>query len=128
MVALCGPSGGGKSTVVSLLLAFYRPQNGSIVVDGAVRRQRVRERHSQMRAGVPLDSLNASEYRRHFAVVSQEPTLFASSIADNIAYGAQNASDDEIIAAAKVANAHDFIMSFDQGYETLVGERGIKLV
>lgn len=110
VVALVGPSGGGKSTCVSLLLRFYAPDTGRILIDGR-----------------DIASLDASEYRRHFATVSQEPTLFCTSIAENIAYAMPNATDEQIYAAAKVANAHEFITAFDDGYKTIVGERGIKL-
>jgi ATP-binding cassette subfamily B protein len=110
VVALVGASGGGKSTIVSLLLRFYAADKGRITLDGR-----------------DISALDASHYRRHFAVVSQEPTLFCTTIAENIAYAMPNATDEQIIAAAKVANAHDFISNFEDGYKTVVGERGIKL-
>ncbi|XP_067662747.1 uncharacterized protein [Haliotis asinina] len=109
MVALVGPSGGGKSTIFSMIERFYDPKKGTIYLGG----------HD-------LKSLDPAWFRRKMAMVSQEPTLFACSIRDNIAYG-KLASDKEVIQAAKQANAHNFIMSFDDGYDTLVGERGMSL-
>ncbi len=109
-VALVGPSGAGKSTLVSLLLRFYDPEAGRLLLDG------------RPAADYPL-----RELRGQMAVVPQEVLLFGGSIAENIAYGRPDASREEIVAAARKANAHDFIDKFPQGYETLVGERGIKL-
>ena len=110
VVALVGPSGGGKSTVAALLSRFYDPQAGQITLDG-----------------VPYPNLDVSWLREQVGVVSQEPILFATTIAENIRYGRQTASDAEVEAAARAANAHDFIMSFPEGYTTLVGERGVRL-
>jgi ABC transporter fused permease/ATP-binding protein len=110
VVALVGPSGGGKSTVAALLSRFYDPQEGRLTLDG--------------RAFTELD---AGWLREQVGVVSQEPILFATSILDNIRYGRPSATEQEVIAAAKAANAHDFIRSFPEGYQTLVGERGVKL-
>ena len=109
-VALVGPSGGGKSTIAQLLSRFYDPTAGKILLDGQ-----------------EIVSLTKSSLREQIGVVSQEPILFATSIAENIRYGNLKATDDEIYAAAKSANAHDFISGFPDGYETLVGERGIRL-
>ncbi|MFN4257838.1 MAG: ABC transporter ATP-binding protein [Gemmataceae bacterium] len=109
-IALVGPSGGGKSTIVALLLRFYEPDAGRILIDGRDAR-----------------AYTLTELRRHMAVVPQDVLLFGGSIADNIAYGKPGASQAEIETAARQANAHDFIMSFPQGYATLVGERGIQL-
>jgi ATP-binding cassette subfamily B protein len=109
-VALVGPSGGGKSTLVSLLLRLYDPTEGGIRVDGHDLRQ------------YKLDSL-----RSQISIVLQESVLFAASVRDNIAYGCLGASDDEIIQAAKLANAHDFIMNLSDGYNTILGERGATL-
>ncbi len=109
-VALVGPSGAGKSTLVSLLLRFYDPDAGRLLFDG------------RPAADYPL-----RELRAQMAVVPQEVILFGGSIAENISYGRPGAGREEIIAAARQANAHDFIDKFPQGYETLVGERGIKL-
>ncbi|XP_041457068.1 ABC transporter B family member 27-like [Lytechinus variegatus] len=109
MVALVGPSGGGKSTIVNLLERFYNPDSGQVKF-----------------SGVDLASLDPKWFRQRISLVSQEPVLFACSIRDNIAYG-RNATDDEIYEAAKMANAHDFVTGFEKGYDTLVGERGIML-
>ncbi|XP_065663835.1 uncharacterized protein LOC101241118 isoform X2 [Hydra vulgaris] len=108
-VALVGPSGGGKSTVMSLLERFYDPCSGTIYVGN----------HD-------LKSVNLDMLRKKMSIVSQEPVLFATTIANNIAYGV-DASQDKIEVAAKQANAHDFIITFEEGYNTFVGERGIKL-
>lgn len=109
-VALVGPSGAGKSTLASMLLRFYQPSSGTVLFDGKD-------------AGVfPL-----SELRKQMAFVPQDVILFGGSIKENIAYGKPEATQEEIIAAAKKANAHEFISSFPDGYETIVGERGIKL-
>ena len=109
-VALVGPSGGGKSTVAALLSRFYDPAEGQIRLDG-----------------VPLVDLDADWLRRQVGVVSQEPVLFATSISDNIAYGAPGMSQDQIEGAARMANAHDFISALPDGYDTPVGERGVRL-
>ncbi|HIE52962.1 MAG TPA: ABC transporter ATP-binding protein [Armatimonadetes bacterium] len=110
MIGLVGPSGAGKSTLINLLCRFYDVQEGSIYVDG----HDIRE--------VTVKSL-----RRNIGVVLQEPFLFHGTIAENIAYGKPHAGREEIIAAAKAANAHEFIVKFPDGYDTLVGERGIRL-
>ncbi len=110
VVALVGPSGGGKSTVAALLSRFYDPQQGRIVLDG-----------------VDYRELKPDWLREQVGVVSQEPILFATSIEDNIRYGRPGASRAEVEAAARAANAHDFISSFPEGYGTLVGERGVRL-
>ena len=109
-IALVGPSGSGKSTLSALLLQFYKPISGSIL----------------------FDDKNANEYflselRNEMAIVPQEVILFGGTIKENIAYGNLNASEEEIIEAAKGANAHDFISEFPEGYETYVGDRGIQL-
>jgi ABC-type multidrug transport system fused ATPase/permease subunit len=109
-VALVGPSGAGKSTLVSLLLRFYEPSRGVIRFDG------------QPAAEYPLRDLRAQ-----MGIVPQEVLLFGGSITENIAYGRPGAPPEAVIAAARQANAHDFIMRFPEGYETLVGERGVKL-
>jgi ATP-binding cassette subfamily B protein len=110
VVAIVGPSGAGKSTVASLVLRLYDPDAGRILLDG----------HD-------LRELDPSFLRRQIGVVSQEPTLFSSSIAENIRYGREGATDEALYAAARAANAHDFITKFPEGYATLVGERGVKL-
>jgi ABC transporter fused permease/ATP-binding protein len=109
-VALVGPSGAGKSTIVSLLLRFYDPEGGRILIDG-------KDAHDY----------ELLDLRRQIAIVPQDVLLFGGSIADNIAYGRPGASQSEIEDAARKANAHDFISGFPQGYQTLVGERGIQL-
>jgi ABC-type multidrug transport system fused ATPase/permease subunit len=109
-VAIVGPSGAGKSTIASLLLQFYLPDSGTVYLDDR-----------------PAQSIPLSQLRRQMALVPQEVILFGGSIRENIAYGKPDATDEEIILAAKSANAHDFISHFPEKYETIVGERGIKL-
>ena len=109
-VALIGSSGAGKSTIMNLLLRFYEVSEGRILIDG----QDIRT--------VTLDSL-----RHAFALVSQEVVLFDDTIRSNIAYGRLDAMEDEIIAAAKKAHAHEFILSLPQGYDTVVGPMGVRL-
>lgn len=110
VVALVGPSGGGKSTVAALISRFYDVQGGDIKLDG-----------------LSLSNINMDWLREHVAVVRQEPILFAASILDNIRYGKLTATEEEVIAAAKAANAHEFVSDFPEAYETLVGERGVRL-
>lgn len=107
MIGLVGHSGSGKSTLVNLICRFYDVSEGSIKVDG-----------------VDTRSLPVAEYRRHIGLVLQEPFLFFGTIADNIAYGKPDATRAEIIAAARAAHAHEFILRLPQGYDSLVGERG----
>jgi ABC-type multidrug transport system fused ATPase/permease subunit len=109
-VALCGPSGSGKSTVLNLLLRFYDPVAGAVLLDG-------RE----------LPTIPRGSLRRHFALVQQETFLFNDSILDNIRYGQSDATLEQVIAATKAANAHDFISKLPNGYDTKVGERGVRL-
>lgn len=109
-IALVGSSGSGKSTIAKLLLGFYNPQSGNINVEG-------------MNASECASSL----IREKIAYVPQNPYLFCGTIKENIAYGKPGASDEDIISAAKAANAHDFIMDLPDGYETSVGERGDNL-
>ncbi|HEY9116151.1 MAG TPA: ABC transporter transmembrane domain-containing protein [Bacteroidales bacterium] len=109
-VALVGPSGAGKSTLIQLIMQFYKPEKGAISFDG-----------------LPADRYNLSELRNHMAFVPQDVLLFGGTIRENIAYGKPDASFDEIKAAAKKANAEEFINSFPEGFETVVGERGIQL-
>lgn len=109
-IAIVGPSGAGKSTIASLLLKFYEPESGTIYFDG------------RDASAFPLTQL-----RRQMAFVPQDIILFGGSIKENIAYGKPDATDEEIMAAAKKANAHIFITKFPEQYETIVGERGIKL-
>lgn len=110
VVALVGPSGGGKSTVAALLSRFYDPLHGRVLLDD-----------------VDYRELNADWLRRQVGVVSQEPILFATSIRENILYGRSAASIEDVVAAAKAANAHEFITEFTAGYDTMVGERGVRL-
>ena len=107
MIGLVGHSGSGKSTLVNLICRFYDVSAGSIQIDG-----------------VDIRSLAVADYRRHIGLVLQEPFLFFGSVADNIAYGKPNATRAEILAAARAAHAHDFILRLPQGYDSLVGERG----
>ena len=109
-VALVGPSGAGKSTIIQLLQRFYEPQDGTISIDG-----------------VPIADMARSDFRRHIALVPQDPVIFAASAADNIRFGSSDASLDTVIAAAKAANADDFLAKLPEGYDTYVGERGIML-
>ncbi len=107
MIGLVGHSGSGKSTLVNLICRFYDVSDGAILVDGQdLRRYRV------------------ADYRRHIGLVLQEPFLFFGTIAENIAYGRPDASREEIVAAARAAHAHEFILRLPQGYDSLVGERG----
>ncbi len=110
VVALVGPSGGGKSTVAALLSRFYDPDAGRVVLDG-----------------VDYRELDPDWLREQVGVVSQEPILFATTVRENILYGRPGASDEAVEAAARAANAHDFIAEFSEGYETMVGERGVRL-
>ncbi|NBB74887.1 MAG: ATP-binding cassette domain-containing protein [Bacteroidetes bacterium] len=109
-IALVGPSGAGKSTLMSLLPRFYDPTRGRILIDG----------HD-------LRAVQQETLRAQLAAVSQEVRLFNTSIGENIRYGRLNASDEDVEAAARAANAHDFIVGLTNGYETEVGERGVKL-
>jgi ABC-type multidrug transport system fused ATPase/permease subunit len=109
-VALVGPSGGGKSTTVGLIERFYDPQEGSVEY-----------------MGHDIRSLNISWYRDQIGYVGQEPVLFNDSILNNIKYGSPGATSQEIEEAAKQANCHDFIVGFADGYNTMVGERGVQL-
>ena len=110
MIGLVGHSGSGKSTLVNLICRFYDVSEGSIRLDG-----------------VDIRSLPVSEYRRNIGLVLQEPFLFFGTIAENIAYGKPDASRAEIVAAARAAHAHEFILRLPQGYDSLAGERGQSL-
>lgn len=109
-VALVGPSGGGKTTICHLLMRFYEINGGQIKIDNN-----------------DIKDLTLSSLRNHIGIVAQDVFLFAGSIKENIAYGNFASSDEEIIAASKMANIHDFVMSLPEGYDTYVGERGVKL-
>ena len=110
VVALIGPTGSGKSTITNLIPRFYDATSGQVLMDG-----------------VDVRAVTLRSLRSHIATVLQSPFLFNDTIADNIAYGVPNATIDEVEAAAKTAAAHDFIMSFPDGYATMVGERGVTL-
>ncbi|HEV8660630.1 MAG TPA: ABC transporter ATP-binding protein [Thermoanaerobaculia bacterium] len=109
-VALVGPSGSGKSTLISLVAAFHRPTSGSVVVDG-----------------LDLDDIRLDDYRGHIGLVPQDSFLFADTIASNIRLGNPRATTEEISRAAKIAHVDEFAEKFADGYETIVGERGVKL-
>lgn len=109
-IALVGASGGGKSTIMQLLLQFYKLSSGEILVDGK-----------------SIYAYDLTLYRKNIGIVPQEVLLFGGTIRENIIYGKPNATEEEIIAAARQANAWDFIQSFPEGLSTLVGERGVKL-
>ncbi|GAB4317760.1 MAG: ABC transporter ATP-binding protein [Phototrophicales bacterium] len=110
ILALVGPSGAGKSTLFNLIPRFYDPTSGSIQVDG-----------------IDLRDVTQASLREQIAIVPQETLLFGGTIRENIRYGRLDATEEDIIEAAKIANAHEFIMGLPDGYDTIVGERGIKL-
>jgi ATP-binding cassette subfamily B protein/subfamily B ATP-binding cassette protein MsbA len=110
MVALVGPTGVGKTTIISLMARFYDPVSGSILIDDK-----------------DLKNITLSSLRNQISIVLQDIFLFNGSIADNIAYGSKVASVEDIIEAAKIARAHDFISELPEGYNTVIGERGVKL-
>lgn len=109
-VALVGPSGAGKSTLFDLLLRFYDPQQGQLSIDG-----------------VDIRQLDLQELRGHIAIVSQQPAMFTGNVRENIRYGRPDATDEEVMAAAKAAFASDFIEELPQGYDSFLGEAGIRL-
>ncbi|XP_057448648.1 ABC transporter B family member 2-like [Lotus japonicus] len=109
-IAIVGQSGSGKSSIISLILRFYDPTSGKVLIDGK-----------------DITRLNLKSLRKHIGLVQQEPALFATSIYENILYGKEGASDSEVIEAAKLANAHNFISALPDGYSTKVGERGVQL-
>jgi len=109
-IALVGPSGGGKSTLIGLVAAFQRPTSGALYIDGK-----------------PLDDLRLGDYRRFIGIVPQDSFLFADSIYDNIAMGNPHATREEVLRAARIAHVDEFAERFDDGYKTIVGERGVKL-
>ena len=108
--ALVGASGSGKSTLISLVMAFNRPTSGRILVDG-----------------LPLDELRLRDYRSNLGVVLQDNFLFDGSVADNIRYGQPEATLEDIKRVSRIAHADEFVETFEQGYDTIVGERGVKL-
>ena len=109
-VGIAGPTGAGKTTLVGLLLRLYDPTTGRVLLDG-----------------VDLRDYRLRDLRRQFAMVLQDPVLFSTSVAENIAYARPDAGQDEIVRAAEAAHAHDFIVQLPQGYDTRVGERGMTL-
>ena len=109
-VALVGPSGGGKTTLCNLIPRFYELDGGKITVDG-----------------IDITELSRYSLRKNIGIVAQDVFLFSGTVRENIAYGNLDATEDEIIEAAKRANIHDYIMTLEKGYDTLVGERGINL-
>jgi len=109
-IALVGPSGAGKSTILQLLLRFYDPKSGVIEIDG-----------------IDIKKLSLKELRNQFAYVSQDPVIFSSTARDNIAYGKQDASKNEIIEAAKAAKAYDFISKLPKKFNSFLGEKGVRI-
>ena len=110
MVALVGPTGVGKTTIISLIARFYDPESGKITLDGR-----------------DLRDISLSSLRNQISIVLQDIFLFNGSVADNIAYGCKAATKEEIIQAARAARAHTFISELPEGYDTVIGERGVKL-
>lgn len=110
VVALVGPSGAGKSTLVDLIPRFYDPVKGNITIDG-----------------VDISEVNLNSLRSQMGIVTQEIILFNDSVRNNIAYGMSNISDEQILLATKAANAHQFILDMPEGYDTIIGDRGVKL-
>ena len=108
--ALVGPSGAGKSSLIGLVMAFHHPEEGRVLVDGR-----------------DLTGLKLSEYRRHLGVVLQDNFLFDGTIRENIGFAMPGATEEDIEEAARIANCHEFVERFEAGYETIVGERGVKL-
>jgi ATP-binding cassette subfamily B protein len=109
-VGIIGPTGAGKTTLLSLLIRFYDPSGGEITLDG-----------------FDLRDCKLQDLRNQFAIVLQEPVLFSTTVAENIAYARPGATQEEIVAAARAAHAHDFIAGLPDGYDTVVGERGMRL-
>ena len=109
-IALAGPSGGGKSTLADLIVRFYDPTEGKVLIDN-----------------ISLKEYNTGSIRNFMGIVTQESILFNDTIFNNIAFGMPDAAEDEVVKAAKIANAHDFIMQTTFGYQTNIGDRGVKL-
>ena len=110
MIGLVGHSGAGKTTLINLICHFFKTDEGQVLVDG-----------------IDLPTVNVESLRSQIGIVSQEPFLFSGTIWENIGYSKPGANDVEIIAAAKAANAHEFILDFPEGYDTMVGERGVRI-
>ena len=110
VVAIVGPTGSGKTTLVNLLHRFYDPTEGELMIDG-----------------LDLRAVHIESLYRQIALVPQETILFGGTILENIRYGRERASDDEVYAASRAANAHDFITALPEGYQTIVGEKGVNL-
>jgi len=110
MIGLVGHSGAGKSTTINLVCRFYEPDKGRILVDG-----------------IDIKEMSLQEYRAQIGIVLQDPFLFHGTIAENISYGKPGATMEEVMRAAKAANAHDFVLAKPEGYDTVVGERGARL-
>ncbi|MGN1082675.1 MAG: ABC transporter ATP-binding protein, partial [Candidatus Avispirillum sp.] len=108
--ALVGASGGGKTTICHLIPHFYEPNAGQILIDGR-----------------DINSITRRSLRRNIGIVQQDVYLFNASVRDNILYGRPDATEEEVVEAAKRANIHDYIMSLDKGYDTVIGERGVRL-
>ncbi len=108
--ALVGPSGGGKTTICHLIPRFYNIEHGQILIDGR-----------------PIESMTMESLRRNIGIVQQDIYLFGASIRENILYGRPDATEEEVIEAAKRANIHDFVMTLEHGYDTQIGERGVRL-
>ena len=109
-IALVGPSGAGKSTIFQLLMRFFDPTSGRIMLDGK-----------------PISSLKREDFRKHLSIVTQDPVIFGTSAMENIRFGRPDASDKEVIEAAKAAAAHNFLEMLPDGYESFVGEQGVML-
>ena len=109
-VAVVGPSGAGKSTIFQLLMRFFDPNSGSILIDG-----------------VPIDQMLREEFRQHLALVPQEPVIFATTAFENVRFGRPDAPDDAVMAATHAAAAHEFLEALPEGYQSYVGERGVML-
>jgi ATP-binding cassette subfamily B protein len=110
VVALLGPTGSGKTTIINLLMRFYDPTEGRVLIDG-----------------IDISKVTLESLRRQIGIVLQETMLFGGTVRENIAFGKSDATDEEIEQAARLAAAHDFIMELPQGYDTLVGEKGVML-
>ncbi|MEO0205695.1 MAG: ATP-binding cassette domain-containing protein, partial [candidate division WOR-3 bacterium] len=109
-IAIIGKSGSGKTTLINLLLKFYRPTDGAILING-----------------INIENIKTKDLRQRIGIVLQMPFIFSGTMADNIRIGNVNASEEEMIQAAKIAGLYDFILSLPKGFETEVGERGVRL-